>query len=58
MEWRMTAQYGGKPAQRSSAGPVSVVIDVMLWVARFGGEDAVWVSAVGRASPPPGPGTL
>ena len=27
MESRMAAQYGGKLAQRSSAGPVSVVID-------------------------------
>ena len=33
MELRMAAQYGGKLAQRSSAGPVSVVIDEMLSVA-------------------------
>ena len=36
MEPRMAGEYGGKPAQRSSEGPVSVVIDEMLWVVGFG----------------------
>lgn len=35
MQSRMAAEYGGKPPQRSSAGPVSVAIEETSSAANF-----------------------